>query len=55
MADIHLYYVMNVMLDRKAADHDLLASLPHIAAIIKKVESSPKIAEWVAKRPETSW
>ncbi|XP_065178785.1 hematopoietic prostaglandin D synthase-like [Sycon ciliatum] len=51
-ADIHFYVTTSMF---KQGNPAVLEKTPALQALFTKVETSPKIAEWVAKRPETAW
>jgi glutathione S-transferase len=50
-ADFYLAIVVDRLGDRREA---VLAQFPHVNKLVEKVNTHPKIAEWIAKRPVTT-
>ncbi len=50
-ADLYLNLVVDMLGEKKEA---ALAHFPHLKKLTENVNSNPKIAAWIAKRPVTS-
>jgi len=52
-ADLHLFHLLTSFIPLLDVNKDYLSSYPDLKALTERVGKNPKIAAWIAKRPET--
>jgi len=52
LADMYVYYTYSTILVHTS---NCLDEFPKLKALVSKVGSRPKIADWVQRRPQTPW
>ena len=48
-------YIFDVMTSYQKVEHSLLSKFPHIEKVKTTVETTPSIASWLKKRPNTKF